>query len=82
MPRVGLPPRARVPTAIRAIVSAALADGAVARHEVAFGSRTYWLTAAPAVADGYVNLYARDVTDYKRTEEALRQAERKVPDHL
>ena len=67
----------RVPTAIGTIVSAALADGAVARHEVAFGSRDYWLTVAPAVADGYVNLYARDVTDHKRTEEALRQAEQK-----
>ncbi len=68
----------KVPTAVHAIVSAALADGAVARHELSFGSRTYWLTAAPSVADGYVNLYARDITDHNRIEEALRQAERKL----
>jgi PAS domain S-box-containing protein len=67
----------KVPTAIRAIISAALADGAVVRQEVAFASHTYGLTVAPSVADGYVNVYARDVTDCRRAEEALRQAERR-----
>jgi PAS domain S-box-containing protein len=67
----------RVPAAVREIVSAALADGAVARHEIAFDSHTYCLTVAPAVADGYVNIYARDITEHRRAKEALRQAEQK-----
>ncbi len=67
----------KVPAAIQTIVSTALADGAVARHKVAFGSRIYGLTVAPAAPDGYVTLYARDITDYKRAQEALRQAEQR-----
>ncbi len=65
----------RVPASIQMIVSAALAERAVTQHEVVFASHTYWLTVAPSVADGYVNVYARDITDRKRAEEALRQAE-------
>jgi PAS domain S-box-containing protein len=67
----------KVPTAIRAIISAALAEGAVVRQEVAFASHTYGLTVAPSVADGYVNLYARDITDWKQAQEALRQVEQR-----
>jgi PAS domain S-box-containing protein len=67
----------KVPAVIRTIVSAALADGAVAQHEITFDSRSYWLTVAPSVADGCVNIYARDITDHKRAKEALRQAEQK-----
>jgi PAS domain S-box-containing protein len=67
----------KVPVAIRAIISAALVEGAVVRRKVAFASHTYGLTVAPSAADGYVNIYARDITDCQRTQEALRQAEQK-----
>ena len=67
----------KVPATVRKIVSAALANGAVAQHEVAFDSRTYWLTVAPSVADGYVNIYARDITDHKQAAEAMREAEQR-----
>jgi PAS domain S-box-containing protein len=67
----------RVPPVIRTIVSGALAEGAVAQHEIIFASHTYWLTVAPAVADGYVNIYARDITAHKQAKEALREAEQK-----
>jgi PAS domain S-box-containing protein len=67
----------RVPAAVGAVISAALADGAVARRKVAFDSHIYALTVAPSVADGYVNIYARDITDYERAKESLRQAEQR-----
>jgi PAS domain S-box-containing protein len=67
----------KVPEIIRTIVSAALADGTVAQHEITFDSRTYWLTVAPAVADGYVNIYARETTEHRRSDEARRQAEQR-----
>jgi PAS domain S-box-containing protein len=67
----------KVPPALRAIVSAALVEGAVARHTIVLEGRTYTLTLAPSVADGCVNIYARDITDYKRAQEALRQTEQR-----
>jgi len=67
----------KVPPVIRTIVSGALTDGAVAQHEVTFDSHTYWLAVAPSVADGYVNIYARDITEHKQAKEALREAEQK-----
>jgi PAS domain S-box-containing protein len=66
-----------VPAALATIVSAALAEGTVARHKVAFGSHIYGLTVAPSVAEGHVNIYTRDITSYKRAEEAIGQAERR-----
>lgn len=66
----------KAPAAIQALVSAALDQGGVVRREVVFGSHIYGLTATPSANHGVVNLYARDITEQKRTEEALRQAER------
>ncbi|MCL5281768.1 MAG: PAS domain S-box protein [Planctomycetes bacterium] len=65
----------KVPAAIQALISAALAEGAVVRQKVAVASHTYGLTVAPSVANGYVTIYARDITDCQRAQEALRQAE-------
>jgi PAS domain S-box-containing protein len=40
--------------------------------------RTYWFTAAQPPGESYVNLYGQDITDRKRTEEALRESEERL----
>ena len=65
----------RVPPDMQEIISAALASNKVMQHEVSFDSRTYWLTISPFVADGYVNIYGRNITERKQAEEALRESE-------
>lgn len=55
-------------------VAAALASGKVAEAEVSCDNRVYSCNLAPIAGQGYVNLYARDVTDRRRAEDALRRA--------
>jgi PAS domain S-box-containing protein len=43
--------------------------------EAEVGDRTFALTFAPVVEHGYVNVYALDITDRKRAQEALRRSE-------
>jgi PAS domain S-box-containing protein len=69
----------RVPPAVGEIVSEAQERFQVVRREMTFGERTYLITAAPApVPPRRVNLFARDITERKRTEEALRESEEQL----
>lgn len=54
---------------------AALKDGAPRQIEKTYSERTYLFSFAPIPQWGYVNLYATDITDRKRAEEALRKRE-------
>lgn len=55
-------------------VTAALASGKIEETEVACDGHVYSCDLAPISGQGYVNLYARDVTDRRRAEEELRRA--------
>ena len=54
---------------------AALKDGVPRQIEKTYSERTYLLSFAPIPQGGYVNLYATDITDRKRAEEALQKRE-------
>lgn len=46
-------------------------------QEIEVGGRDYAVFVAPFPAEGYVNLYGRDITERKRAEEKLRENEKK-----
>jgi PAS domain S-box-containing protein len=64
----------QIPTDVRNLIASAQAEEVVTNHEIAAGDRTYLLTIAPYIDGGYINLYAQDITDRKRAEEALRES--------
>ena len=53
------------------LVEQALARGQATEAEIPCGRSVLLATACPAAGEGYVNVFARDVTDRKRAEEAL-----------
>lgn len=55
-------------------VTAVLASGKVMETEITFDGRVYSCFLTPICEQGYVNLYARDVTAHRQAEESLRQA--------
>ena len=60
-----------LPSEIQDKVALALVSGENLETEVGVGDRVFWLTLAPIVDTGEVNIYGRDITDRKRAEEAL-----------
>lgn len=59
-------------------VKDALDSGLKHQTEVTCGETVFNLTFAPIVALGYVNVYALDITNLKKTENALRETEEKL----
>jgi PAS domain S-box-containing protein len=53
-------------------------SGSVIRTETAFNGSVYQLTIRSFTEKEYANIYARDITDRKRVEEALRESEQKL----
>ncbi len=56
------------------LVASVLVSGAREDVEIESDGRTFLVTFAPVVEAGYVNLYARDITERKRAEEQLELA--------
>jgi hypothetical protein len=58
------------------LIDEALASGMRNDVEVVSGETMYSLSFAPILEAGYVNAYGRDMTDHKRLETQLRQAQK------
>ncbi|MBK7317349.1 PAS domain S-box protein [Candidatus Villigracilis affinis] len=65
----------RLPDIWRKLVLEALNCGLPQEAEVDCGERLFALTFAPIMESGYVNLYGRDITEYKRANAALKRSE-------
>ena len=65
-----------LPDQWRTLVAEALESGKVNAAEAECGNRLMALNAVPVVGAGYVNLYGRDITDLRRAEEQLLQAQK------
>lgn len=72
----GCQPKDHVPAEPRMRVILALERGTTAFHEVAVDGRIFLFTLAPVRSAGYVNLYGSDITERKRLEEQLLQAQK------
>jgi PAS domain S-box-containing protein len=57
------------------LVGRAMAEGAEAEQGLELGGTFYSVWVAPFPGESYVNVYARDITERKKTEEALRRYE-------
>jgi PAS domain S-box-containing protein len=66
---VGLP----APSEWRRLVEAVLASGRMVREEVEYNGHIFEFLAVPIAETDYVNFYGDDITERKRTEQALRE---------
>jgi signal transduction histidine kinase len=64
------------PTTITKLANAALRDGARRKIEHKYADRTYLINLVPFSQDGYVNIYANDLTERKEAEEALKKIDK------
>jgi signal transduction histidine kinase len=55
------------------LISQAVAEGKELQWDLQIEGRVYFVWVAPFPEEGYVNIYARDITERKRAEEALKQ---------
>jgi PAS domain S-box-containing protein len=55
------------------LVGHAMTEGQEAQQDVELGGKFYFVSVTPFPEEGYVNVYGRDITERKRTEEALQQ---------
>ena len=60
----------------RKLVTDTFKSGARKDVEMTVDNRFFLFTMAPIVAEGYVNVYGRDITERKRAEETLKERER------
>jgi PAS domain S-box-containing protein len=70
----GLP----APSKWRRLVEAVLASGRMVREDVEYNGRIFEFLAVPIAERDYVNFYGDDVTEHKRTEQALQESEDKL----
>ena len=63
------------PAPLRALAEEAFAKQSSVTLDIEQGERVWSFLAVPIIDSGYVNLYGRDVTERKRSEDALRESE-------
>lgn len=71
----GVKPDEDVPKRWRLFTSEVLSSGKPETKEERVGERTFSFTLAPIVKSGYVNVYARDITDILKTDRVLKESE-------
>jgi PAS domain S-box-containing protein len=67
--RVGQP----LPHPLLLLLGQAMPEGKEAQQDVELGGRFYSVSVTPFPAEGYANVYGRDITERKQAEEALRE---------
>ena len=67
----------KAPPEIADVAVAALDDGTQHKFECNYANNTYFINITPFPQADYVNLYARDITDFKDAEKALKDSENK-----
>ena len=71
----------RAPEHISQVVAEVLASNKRIEIEETYGAKTFSLLFAPVTLEGYVNIYANDITERKKVEEALRESEQRLRFH-
>ena len=66
-----------LPKELGKVASDALKSGKKEELEVKVDSKVYWMLFVPFTKEGYVNIYALDITERKKTENKLMQSEEK-----
>ena len=61
------------PDPVLPLVRQAMAEGREVMQDVDLGERTYFVAVTSFPAEGYANVYGRDITERKRAEEELRE---------
>ncbi len=61
------------PDPVMPLVRQAMAEGREVMQDVDLGERTYFVAVTSFPAEGYANVYGRDITERKRAEEELRE---------
>ena len=61
--------------ALRRLIGQAMADGKAIEQEIELGGEWYAVAISPVLAEGYANVYGRNVTQRKYAEQALRESE-------
>jgi PAS domain S-box-containing protein len=67
--------RSTIPEELQSAVTQAFQSGTKPEVELVNRGRTFTFTLAPIVDPGYVNLYGKDITERKQTQEKLRESE-------
>jgi len=67
-----------IPSRLKDILDPIFIEGTNIKFELCHREFIYSFTAVPLIEEGYINLYGRDITERKRTEEALRESETKL----
>ncbi len=63
------------PEHISHVVADALASDKMVEVEERFGAKIFSILFVPVILEGYVNVYANDITERKKAEEALKESE-------
>ncbi|VAX32272.1 hypothetical protein MNBD_NITROSPINAE05-207, partial [hydrothermal vent metagenome] len=72
----------QVPFEFQKMASHAFSSQSIQQSEIKVGMQTFHLQWAPILSEGYVNVYGRDITKRKKTEQALKESETRAQEVL